>query len=241
MIKCVIIDDEPLARECIAGYTADVDFLELVGMGNNPLDLAQLIKTQSPDLVFLDIQMPLMNGIDFLKTSTDLPLVIITTAYPSYALESFQLDVMDYLVKPITFSRFFMAVNKVRDYHALLNRSGDKASLTGTSPDYFFIKCGNKFERIFFNDILFVEAMQNYVVIHTTRGKYTTLLPLKTVEQNLSTQSFIRVHKSYIVATDKIEAIDNHEIIIQSKRVPISRQYRELVLEQVVNARLWKK
>jgi two-component system LytT family response regulator len=213
-----------------------------VGTGNNPLDLTQLLEKFSPDLIFLDIQMPVMNGIDFLKTAQRLPMVIITTAYPTYALEGFQLDVMDYLVKPIVFSRFFMAINKAKDYHQLLNRPAVGADrLSTASVDYFFVKCGQKFERIYFRDILYIEALQNYVTIFTLKGKYITLLPLKNVEQNLSNQSFIRVHKSFIVAISKIEAIENNEIILQSARIPISRNYRDHVIEHVVNDKLWKK
>src|SRR5690242_9892032 len=122
-LTTAIIDDEPLARECITNYVNDVDFLSLAGVGSNPLDLVQLIDTTTVDLVFLDIQMPIINGIDFLKTARDLPMVVITTAYPSYALESFQLDVMDYLVKPITFDRFLKAANKAKDYHYLQERA----------------------------------------------------------------------------------------------------------------------
>jgi DNA-binding LytR/AlgR family response regulator len=241
-LTCVIIDDEPLARECIANYVAEVDFLKLAGVGNNPLDLAQLMEVHAPDLIFLDIQMPVMNGIDFLKSAQNLPMVIITTAYPSYALEGFQLDVMDYLVKPIVFSRFFQAITKAKDYHQLLTRSAVAPSdSTPAVADYFFIKCGHKFERIYFSDILYIEALQNYVTLFTLKGKYVTLLPLKNVEQNLNGHSFIRVHKSYIVSVSKIEAIENNEIIIQSFRIPISRHYRDQVIEQVVNAKLWRK
>ena len=169
-------------------------------------------------------------------------MVIITTAYPSYALEGFQLDVMDYLVKPIVFSRFFLAITKAKDYHTLLNRPAVAKDETATQiADYFFIKCGQKFERIYFQDVLYVEALQNYVTIFTSKGKYITLLPLKSVEQNLIGQSFIRVHKSYIVSIPKIEAIENNEIILHSKRIPISRHYREEVLDRVVNNKLWKK
>ncbi|HEX6226927.1 MAG TPA: LytTR family DNA-binding domain-containing protein [Chryseolinea sp.] len=241
-LNCIIIDDEPLARECISNYVAEVDFLKLVGTGNNPLDLLELLERHSPDLIFLDIQMPVMNGIDFLKTAQRLPMVIITTAYPSYALEGFQLDVMDYLVKPIVFSRFFLAITKAKDYHTLINRPAVAKDENATQiADYFFIKCGQKFERIYFQDVLYVEALQNYVTIFTTKGKYITLLPLKSVEQNLTGQSFIRVHKSYIVSIPKIEAIENNEIILQSKRIPISRHYRDEVLDRVVNNKLWKK
>ena len=238
-LSTAIIDDEPLARECITNYVHDVDFLSLAGVGSNPLDLVQLLDVSKVDLVFLDIQMPIINGIDFLKTAKDLPMVVITTAYPSYALESFQLDVMDYLVKPITFDRFLKAVNKAKDYHYLQSRAS--ATETQASTGYFFVKCGFRFEKIFVDDILYVEALQNYVTIFTTKGKFMTLLSLKQVELNLDERHFIRVHKSYVVSMSRIEAIENNEIYIQSARIPISRQYRDAVMERVVNNRLWKK
>lgn len=241
-LKCVAIDDEPLARECIANYVREIDFLQLTGTGSNPVDLTRLLDEQKVDLVFLDIQMPVMNGIEFLKITPHPPMVIITTAYPSYALEGFQLDVLDYLVKPITFNRFFKAVSKAKDYYHLLEKSTQSnASKNNTTEDYFFIKCDYKYERIYFDDILFVEAMQNYVTIYTIKGKYITLLYMKNVEQNLDKHSFIRVHKSFIVSIAKIEAIENNEIIIQSHRIPISRNYRDHVIERVVNNKLWKK
>jgi len=241
-LKCVAIDDEPLARECIANYVREIDFLQLTGTGNNPVDLTRLLDEQEVDLVFLDIQMPVMNGIEFLKMTQHPPMVIITTAYPSYALEGFQLDVLDYLVKPITFNRFFKAVSKAKDYHHLLERSAhNNTAKNDATEDYFFIRCDYKYERIYFDEILFVEAMQNYVTIHTAKGKYITLLYMKNVEQNLDKNAFIRVHKSFIVSVSKIEAIENNEIIIQSHRIPISRNYRDQVIEKVVNNKLWKK
>jgi DNA-binding LytR/AlgR family response regulator len=241
-LNCVIIDDEPLARECIAGYVEEVDFIQCVGIGNNPLDLTQLLQKHSPDLIFLDIQMPVMNGIEFLKTAKSLPMVIITTAYPSYALEGFQLDVMDYLVKPIVFSRFFLAVSKARDYHHLLTRSAPtEHDGPALAMDYFFIKCGQTFERIDVNDILYIEALQNYVTIYTVKGKYITLLSLKSVEENLLGHEFLRVHKSYVVSIPRIESIENSDIIIQSRRIPISRHYRDQVMKRVLGGKLWKK
>jgi DNA-binding LytR/AlgR family response regulator len=239
-LNCAIIDDEPLARECIANYMSEVDFLTLAGVGNNPLDLIELLEHHAIDLVFLDIQMPKINGIDFLKSNPHLPMVIITTAYPSYALEGFQLDVLDYLVKPILFDRFFQAISKAKDYHALLTKSSTPEHPTAPS-DYFFIKCGHKFERIYFSDVLYIAALQNYVTLFTTKGKFITQLPLKNVEQNLSDQHFIRVHKSYIVSISKIESIENNDIIIQDFRIPISRFYRDNVMSCVVNEKLWKK
>lgn len=239
-IKCAIIDDEPLAREGIANYVRAIDFLKLSGNGSNPVELIQLLDEHPIDLIFLDIQMPIMNGIEFLKMTQNPPLVIITTAYPSYALEGYQLDVLDYLLKPITFSRFFKAVNKAKDYLQLLNRS-EVTESNDQKEQYCFIKCENKYEKIFFDDILYVEAMQNYVIIYTTKGKYVSLLFLKTVEQYLDEKAFIRVHKSYIVAISKIEAIENNTIQIKSFCIPISRNYRAQIIDQIVNDKLWKK
>lgn len=241
MIKCVIIDDEPLARECIAKYVKEVDFLQLADMGSNPVDLTRIMDEQPVDLVFLDIETPVINGIEFLKMTSKPPMVIITTAYPSYALEGFQLDVLDYLVKPITFNRFFKAVNKVRDYHQLLVNSVARNSAKADELNYFFIKCDYKYEKIYFDEILYIQAMQNYITIYTQKGKYMTLLYLKNIEEKLNSQTFIRVHKSYIVSIPKIEAIENNEIIMGTFRIPISRNYQTEVLERVVNDRLWKK
>jgi DNA-binding LytR/AlgR family response regulator len=242
ILQCVAIDDEPLARECIVNYIKEIDFLQLAGTGNNPLDIPRLLDQKKIDLIFLDIQMPVMNGIEFLKITPQLPMVIITTAYPSYALEGYQLDVLDYLVKPITFNRFFQAVNKAKDYYQLKERSMQQvAPVPATSADYFFIKCDYKYERIYFHEVLFVEAMQNYVTIHTTKGKYITLLHMKNVEEQLNRKDFIRVHKSYLVAISKIESIENNEIRIQQHRIPISRNSKDAVIEKVVNDKLWKK
>ena len=175
MMNCVIIDDEPLAREGLASYVREVDFLNLTGTCENPLELIKLLDHQAIDLIFLDIQMPKMNGIDFLKIMQKPPMVIITTAYPSYALESFQLNVLDYLLKPITFDRFFKSANKAKDYYRLLNNWPQPgAPKTEADEGYFFIKCGNKYEKIYFDEILYVEGMQNYVTIFTAKGKYIT-------------------------------------------------------------------
>lgn len=242
MMNCAIIDDEPLAREGLASYVREVDFLNLTGTCENPLELIKLLDRQNIELIFLDIQMPKMNGIDFLKIMQKPPMVIITTAYPSYALEGFQLNVLDYLLKPITFDRFFKSANKAKDYHRLLNNSArSDAPKPEANENYFFIKCGNKYEKIYFDEILYVEGMQNYVTIFTTKGKYITLLNLKSLEQNLDGKLFIRVHKSYIVSTGKIDGIEGNDIFIGQHRIPISRNYREQVIQQVVANKLWDK
>jgi len=240
MINCVIIDDEPLAREGMSNYVREVDFLKLVGVCENPLELTRLLDQQSVDLIFLDIQMPKMNGLDFLKMVQHPPIVIITTAYPTYAIEGFQLNVLDYLLKPITFDRFFKSVTKAKDYYHLITRSTTSAN-DDPAADYFFIRCGSKYEKIYFNQILYVEGMQNYITIYTEKGKFVTLLYLKNLEESLDSKAFIRVHKSYIVSIDKIEGIEGNEIFIQGNRIPMSRNYREEVIQRVVAGNLWDK
>ncbi|HXO78077.1 MAG TPA: LytTR family DNA-binding domain-containing protein [Puia sp.] len=242
MLNCVIVDDEPLAREGLADYVKEIDFLQLAGVCINPVELGKLLGSQKIDLMFLDIQMPKMNGIDFLRILPNPPMVIITTAFSEYALDGFQLNVLDYLLKPITFDRFFKAVVRARDYHLLTTKpaSADPTSLQ-RGEDFVFIKCSNKFEKIHFADILYIEALQNYVAIYTTRGKFLTLLYLKNIEQNLDNKAFIRVHKSYIVPIARIDSIDGNEIRIAEHRVPVSRNYRELVIRQVVKNNLWSK
>ncbi len=242
-LQCAIIDDEPLARECIANYIKEIDFLDLVGTGNNPLILPKIQEKHQLDLIFLDIQMPLMNGIEYLKLSKTRPMVILTTAYPHYALEGYELDVLDYLLKPITFTRFFKAVKKTLEFHKLSNQQADKELLLAdTAPDYFFVKCDNAFEKIMVDEILFVEAMQNYVYFHTNDGKkYMALLPLKKVEESLPVNKFLRAHKSYLVAISQISAVVDNKLNIKSFQIPIGRNFKSQVMDIVVNQKLWKK
>lgn len=244
-LRSLIIDDEPLARECLANYSREIDFLDVVGSGTNPVELTRLLDEHEADLIFLDIQMPIMNGMEFLRLAKAPPLVIITTAFPSYALESFQLDVLDYLLKPITFNRFYQAVNKAKEVHQL--RSSNPAVAPAAAPpdetalDHFFVKCEHKYEKIYFDDILFIQALQNYVTIHTTGGKYVTLLYLKNVADYLKGQPFLRVHKSFIVAIQKIDTVDHCELLVGEHRIPVSRNFREGVMQRVVAGKLWKK
>lgn len=239
-MNCVVVDDEPLAQEGMANYVREVDFLNLIGVCENPVQLMAMLDQNKVDLIFLDIHMPKMSGIDFLKAISDPPIVMITTAFPNFAIESFQLSVLDYMVKPITFERFFAAAVKAKDYHKLLSAArsdSKKESLT----DYFFVKCGNKYEKILFDDILFIEGLQNYVVIHTDKSRYTTLLTLKNLEEKLDHQSFLRVHKSFIVAIDKVDGLEGHEIFIKSERIPIGRNQRDVVMERVIAKKVWER
>ncbi|SDL51526.1 DNA-binding response regulator, LytR/AlgR family [Catalinimonas alkaloidigena] len=238
MIRCAIVDDEPLAREGLADYVAEIDFLHLVGVCKHPVELMNLMEREPVDLIYLDIQMPKLSGIDFLEMTPHPPLVIMTTAYPSYALEGFRLNVLDFLLKPITFDRFIRASQKAKDHARLLAREGAQHA---PEPDYFFIKCENKYEKIYFRDILYIQGMQNYVQIFTEQGMYLTLLNLKDIEQNLTGQPFIRVHKSYIVSIPKVDSLETADIVVRSHRIPVSRNYRDQVLKQVVGNKLWRR
>lgn len=239
-LRCVIVDDEPLAGEGLARHVAVVDYLELIGIVQNPVELDQLMETEKPDLIFLDIEMPFMTGIDFLNLKSSLPPVILTTAYSNYALEAFQFDVFDYLLKPVTFNRFFKAVKKVREWYLLKNQE----RITGVAPpepDYFFIKSEGKYEKIRTDQILFIQSLQNYVMIHTENGKYMTLMSLKTLEENLDPTQFIRVHKSFIVSVSKINSFENTEISIGDELIPISRSNKDWVHEKLLSNKLFLK
>ncbi|HTF19306.1 MAG TPA: LytTR family DNA-binding domain-containing protein [Chryseolinea sp.] len=238
MINCAIVDDERLAQEGMADYVGQVEFLNLVGFSENPVQLISLLDKQPIDLIFLDIHMPKMSGIDFLKATSNPPMVIITTAFPNFALESFQLNVLDYMVKPITFERFMSSAYKARDYFKLLVDAKSDRSAATDKEGYFFIKCGNKFEKIVYDEILFIEGLQNYVVIHTTKGRYTTLLTLKNLEERLDANMFVRTHKSFIVSLNKIDGLEGHELFIKNGRVPIGRNHREMIIQKVLGNKL---
>lgn len=239
-LRCVIVDDEPLAAEGLMKYIEVIDYIETIAIAENPLELNKILETERIDLIFMDIQMPHMTGLEFLRITANLPMVIITTAYPNYALEGFQFDVVDYLLKPITFNRFFKATNKAKELNWLKNQKAEGLA-RHSEPDYLFIKCESKYEKILIEEILFVQALQNYVIIYTTKGKYMTLLPLKAVEEYLDSKRFLRVHKSYLVAVAKIGSIENNDITIQNHLIPISRTMREQVIEIVVKRKLLSK
>ena len=255
-INALIIDDEPIARAGMEEYAADVSFLNIVGTCDSAVKAYDFVASGKVDLLFLDIQMPRLTGLDFLKTLKNPPMVILTTAYPQYALESFALDVLDYLVKPIPFDRFLKAVNKAKELFNLKEIQAKMGQIQEKTPqngvytegvlptigsDYFFIKTDSKYERIQFADILFIEALQNYVVIHTATGRHTVYLTLKSVESYLPTTQFLKVQKSFIVALAKIEGIEGSDILTGKHRIPISRQDKDSVLEVILKDKLLKR
>jgi DNA-binding LytR/AlgR family response regulator len=234
-IKCIIIDDEPLARKGLKEYMADVSFLELAGEFDNALKATDMLNRGEVQLLFLDIQMPKITGLDYFKTLQQPPPVIFTTAYPQYALEGFEVNALDYLVKPVSFERFLKAALKAREYYEV--REKNAAEATAASSDYFFIKADNKLVKLFFTDILLVEALQNYVVIHTKDKKHISYLTFKAVEDYLPADQFIKTHKSYIVAAAMIDSIEGNDIRIGPHHVPISRNLKEEVMAKLVNNR----
>jgi DNA-binding LytR/AlgR family response regulator len=232
-IKCIVTDDEPFARKGLQGYIEQIDFLELKGVCENALELNSLLKKETVDLLFLDIEMPYVTGIDFLKNITEVPKVIFTTAYEKYALQGFELEVLDYLLKPISFERFLRAANKAFDHFR-----GQQAA---AGEDYIFVKADSKLEKIHFTDILFIEALENYVAIHTREKKVIAHLTLKMIQEKLPSGAFIQPHKSYIVAIGKINSIEGNILHVLHHQVPISKYQKDEIMEKIVNSKLLKR
>jgi DNA-binding LytR/AlgR family response regulator len=241
LINCIIIDDEPLARKGLREYITDIDFLNLVGEFEHPLKATAALSEGNVHLLFLDIQMPKITGVEFLKTMHKPPPVIFTTAFPQYALDGFDLNALDYLVKPISFERFFKAALKAKEYYEM--RQTNAAELAGEKErnEYFFIKADSKLVKIFFEDILFVEALQNYVTIHTADRKYITYLTFRSVEEYLPADRFIKCHKSYIVAASKITSIEGNDIRVGAHHIPISRNNKDEVMEKLLKGKFLKR
>ena len=244
-INCIIIDDEPLARSGLKEYIADIDFLNLLGEFDNALGATSLLGTGTVDLLFLDIQMPKITGLDFFKTLNSPPAVIFTTAYPHYALDGFEVNALDYLVKPISFDRFLKAALKAKAFYEVRQDSRKPSVATGATPcavaEYFFIKADNKLVKIALEDILFVEALQNYVSIQTTSKKYISYLTIKSVEEYLPANRFIKVHKSFIIAAARVDSIDGNEIRMDQHRIPISRSLKDEVTDKLIKGKFLKR
>ena len=239
VFNCIIIDDEPLARAGLKEYIADIDFFNLLGEFDNALAATEIIGSGKVQLLFLDIQMPKISGINFFKTLVNPPAVIFTTAFPQYALEGFEVNALDYLVKPVSFDRFYKAALKAKE--VLMQKQNDKAFIQEAAFSYFFIKADNSLVKIMYADVLFVEALQNYVTIHTITQKYISYLTFKSVEEYLPVDAFIKVHKSFIIAATRVDSIDGNEICIGQHRIPISRTLKEEVVEKLVSGKFLKR
>ncbi|MBL0744367.1 LytR/AlgR family response regulator transcription factor [Chryseolinea lacunae] len=238
-IQTIIVEDEPLAREGLLSYVREIGFLEIKATCEDALEANKVLGSTPVDLMFLDIQMPKITGIEFLKSIKEPPMAIMTTAYPNFALQGYELDVVDYLVKPFPFERFLKSVNKARDFFELKQKgrsvgSGPTEPREKTDEDYFFVKVDYRYEKIHYKDVMYVEGMENYVVIHTAAQQYMTLLRMKNLEEILQAPAFLRIHKSYIVAVRAISAIDGNEVVVGNKRLPISRDKKAEILERLI-------
>lgn len=240
-INCIIIDDEPLARKGLEEYVQDTELLQLQGTFDNALKATDILMTGKIELLLLDIQMPKITGLEFLKTLANPPLTILTTAYPEYALQAFELNVLDYLLKPFSFERFLKAVMKAKSFLETVQQPPTLPAIENAADAYFFLKTENKLVKIAYEEVLFVEALQNYVAVHTKGKKYLSYLTIKSVEEQLPAHRFIKIHKSYLVAADKVESIEGNEIKIGPHQIPISRNNKEEVLEKILQNRLLKR
>ncbi|MBT1707696.1 LytTR family DNA-binding domain-containing protein [Fulvivirgaceae bacterium PWU5] len=229
-ITCLIVDDEPLARNLLTDYVSKVPSLQLLQACASPLEAIDVLRSNPVDLLFLDIQMPEITGISLLRTLQKRPLVVLTTAYSEYALEGYDLDVVDYLLKPVTFERFLRAVEKAGQ-RLIPTTTPPSVQTPRTEPTeqqpFVFVKDGTKLVKVRWADILYVEGLKDYVTIHTRQQKIVTLQRLKTLEEQLPADKFIRIHHSYIVSVDAIDVVHKGEVQIGNVTLPVSDSYRK--------------
>ncbi len=243
MINVIIVDDEPLALDVLETYIEKLPKLNLVKRCYNAIEANEALENNDIDLMFLDIQMPQLTGTDFLKTLSKPPLVIFTTAYANYALEGFELNAVDYLLKPISLERFMKAVNKaVEQIELQKNNSSGEAPDKKDQSDFIFVKADKKLIKIKYNDILYIEGLKDYVIIRMESGRVITLQTMKSLEEKLPAHLFQRIHRSYIVGIDKIKAVVGNMVEViekgQAKHLPVGKNYRDQLLEIINENRL---
>jgi DNA-binding LytR/AlgR family response regulator len=232
-ICCLIVDDEELARTLLRNFIGRLPHLEVVGSCKNPLEAMQVLGEKPVDLMFLDIQMPELTGIEFLKTLPGKPLVVFTTAYPEYALEGYQLDVIDYLLKPFSFERFVQAVHKATEWIKLKSGRATPEDQPEGKKDYVLVKSEHKIHKLFLKDIRYIQSMREYVAYYTKDGRILSLYSLKKLEEELPPEQFIRIHKSYIVAIDRVTTLEGNRVHIGDEKLPVGASYREEVMRRI--------
>ena len=216
-----------MARKGLQGYIEKIDFLELVAVCEDGIQLGNVLKEQPADLIFLDIEMPYLSGIELLSGLTNPPKVIIVSAYEQYALKGYELDVVDYLLKPVSFERFMKAVNKVYDWYV-------KEKPDESQPTSIFVKTTQKYEKVDFADILFIEALDNYIAIQTVRKKLVTHSSLSSFLNNLPRDKFVQIHKSFVVNVDKVTSLEGNLLGIDNYKLPVSKNYRAEIRERLL-------
>jgi len=222
-IKCIIIDDEPLAIKIIEKYLSEFQNFELIATFNNPLMALMTIEENDIDVIFLDINMPKMDGLEFVRNLKYKPNIVITTAYREYAVDSFTLDVLDYLVKPIPFNRFLKSINKIT--RLVYNQKGSQENDSLSSEPHIFLKVDKKLVKIKFDDILYIESLKDYIKILTVVGDYLVHKSLTSITEELPKDNFIRIHRSYTIAINKVVSVEGNLVEVLSKRIPIGRKY----------------
>jgi len=232
-IQCLIVDDEPLAADVLEKFIGQLDTLTLAGRCDNAIAATVFLQKNKVDLVFLDIQMPKLNGIDFLKTLSTRPTVIFTTAFRDFALEGFELNALDYLLKPISFERFLAAINKYHASHGtgVLDNQISPATDHSTPAPFIYLKADKKMVKVFLKDILYIESLGDYVRVRTVQKDIITYQRITYLEEKLPDNQFLRIHRSYIVAIDKIQSIDSVSIEIGQHELPIGRLYKAAVMK----------
>ena len=239
-MTCIIVDDEPLARQGMEMNVEQVSSLHWLGSFSNALAANDFLRKGKVDLMFLDINMPELNGLDFLKSLREAPLVVFTTAYPQYALESYELDAIDYLVKPIRIERFLKAVNKAENHWLLLQGTATN-EVEKIEDDFVYIRADKKFYKVYFKDILYIEGLKDYVIIHTTTNKIIAAMNVKTIAAQLPVAVFARVSKSYIVNTFHITSFDNELVYIQTTEIPLGQSFKDDFIKQYIDGRVIKR
>lgn len=236
IINCIIVDDEPLAQDLIEDYISKIPFLNLVEKCCSAFEAFECLRNHTIDLVFLDIHMPNVTGLDFIKSIETKPLFIFTTAYSEYAIEAFDLNAVDYLVKPIPFDRFLKAANKAVDYYSIKNKQKqNNTNETVSKPKYFFIKADYKEKKVDFNDILYIEGFKDYIKIHL-KGNPKPLIThnsLKNILLTVKDHGFSRIHKSYIISIRHIKSITKNRVVINDQWIPIGENYKEAFLKMI--------
>ena len=236
MIRCIIIDDEPLARQMLKDFISRVPHLTLVGEFPSPLKAMDVLSNDSVDVLFLDIQMPRITGIDFLKTLDKKPRIVFTTAYPQYAIEGFELDAVDYLLKPFDFNRFLKAVNKLTSAVGKSTQALPLTNAPASNQQFMFVKDGTKYIKIDFDSVLYIEGFGDYVKVITKDKTITCLKNLKDLQTELQ-DYFVRIHNSYIVSIKAIDSIEQNDVHIGGKTIPIGITYRKNFFD-LINSRL---
>ncbi len=242
MIKTIIVDDEPLALDVLETYIEQIPDLELVKRCNNALEANEfLTKNDDVDLMFLDIEMPKLGGLEFLKILNDPPYIVITTAYPNYAVEGFELNVLDYMLKPISLERFMKSVNKIRE-KLKVKADTSNGGQENNAEDYIFVKSDKKFIRIHYADIKYIEGLKDYVIIRTRDSRVIALQTMKSLEKKLPTDSFIRVHRSYIININFIDAVVGNTVEMTEegklKMIPVGKNYKDDLVKIIEEKRL---